>query len=84
VVVSKVVPNLTNGRKSKNLRMAAQEAEATFRHTEIVGNVQISWGGLGLGPGKPVWSTAGPKEKRKLVVEQTGGNVKGYKGSGLD
>ena len=37
---------------------------------EIVGNVQIDLGGLGLGPGKPVWSRAGPKEKRKLVVEQ--------------
>ena len=50
--------------------MAAQEAEATLRHREIVGNVQIGRGGLGLGPGKPVWSRAGPKEKRKLVVEQ--------------
>jgi len=50
--------------------MAAQEAEATLRHTDIVGNVQIGWGGLGLGSGKPVWSRAGPKEKRKLVVEQ--------------
>ena len=50
--------------------MAAQEAEATLRHTEIVGNVQIGRGGLGLGPGKPVWSNAGPKEKRKLVVKQ--------------
>ena len=50
--------------------MAAHEAEATLRHTEIVGNVQIGRGGLGLGPGKPVWSRAGPKEKRKLVVEQ--------------
>ena len=53
-----------------NPRMAAQEAEATLRHTEIVGNVQIGRGGSGLGPGKPVWSRAGPKEKRKLVVEQ--------------
>ena len=35
-----------------------------------MGNVQIGRGGLGLGPGKPVWSRAGPKEKRKLVVEQ--------------
>ena len=69
VVVSKVVPNPTKGRKW-NPRMAAQEAEATLRHTEIVGNVQIGRGGLGLGPGKPVWSRAGPKEKRKLVVEQ--------------
>ncbi len=34
--------------------MAVQEAEATIRHTEIVGNVQIGQGGLGLGPGKPV------------------------------
>ena len=50
--------------------MAAQEAEATLRHTEIVGNVQIGRGGLGLGPGQPVWSRAGPKEKRKLAVEQ--------------
>ena len=50
--------------------MAAQEAEAHLRYTEIVGNVQIGWGGLGLDPGKPVWSRAGPKQKRKLVVEQ--------------
>ena len=50
--------------------MAAQEAEAILRHKEIVGNVHIGWGGLGLGPGKLVWSRAGPKEKRKLVVEQ--------------
>ncbi len=35
-----------------------------------MGNVQIGRGGLGLGPGKPVWSRASPKEKRKLVVEQ--------------
>jgi len=35
-----------------------------------VGNVQIGRGGLGLGPGKPVWSRAGAKEKIKLVVEQ--------------
>ncbi len=55
VVVSKVVPNPTKGRKW-NPRMAVQEAEATLRHTEIVGNVQIGHGGLGLGPGKPVWS----------------------------
>ena len=64
-----MVPNPTEGRKW-NLRMAAQEAEATLRHTEITGNVQISRGGLGLGPGKPVWSRAAPKEKKKLVVEQ--------------
>jgi len=69
VVVSKVVPNPTKGRKW-NPRMAVQEAEATLRHTEIVGNVQIGQGGLELGPGKLVWSRAGPKEKRKLVVEQ--------------
>ena len=68
-VVSKVVPNPIKGRKW-NPRIAVQEAEATLRHTEIVGNVQIGRGGLGLGPGKPVWSRAGPKEKRKLVVEQ--------------
>ena len=37
---------------------------------ELVNNVQIGQGGLGLGPVKPVWSRAGPKEKRKLVVEQ--------------
>ena len=54
VAVSKVVPNPTKGRKWWNPRMAAQEAEATLRHTEIVGNVQIGWGGLGLDPGKPV------------------------------
>ena len=42
VVVSKVVPNPTKGMKW-NPRMAAQEAEATLRHTEIVGNVQIGW-----------------------------------------
>jgi len=54
VVVSNVVPNPNKGRKW-NPRMAAQEAEAaTLRHTEIVGNVQIGRGGLGLGPGKPV------------------------------
>ena len=47
-----------------------QEAEAALRHAEIVGNVQFGRGGLGLGPGKPVWNKAGPKEKRKLVVEQ--------------
>ena len=69
VVVSKVVPNPTEGRKW-NPRMAAQEAEAILRHTEIVDNVQIGRGGLGLGTGKPLWSRAGPKEKRKLVVEQ--------------
>ena len=69
VCVSKMVPNPTKGRKW-NPRMAAQEAEATLRHTEIVGNVQISRGGLGLGPGKLVWSRADPKEKSKLVVEQ--------------
>ena len=69
MVVSKVVPNPTKGRKC-NTRTAAQEAEATLRHTEIVGNVQIGRGGLGLGLGKLVWSRAGPREKRKLVVEQ--------------
>ena len=69
MVVSKVVPNPTKGRKW-NPRLAAQEAEATLRQTEIVGNVQIGRGGLGPGPGKPVWSRAGPREKRKLVVEQ--------------
>ena len=62
-----MVPNPTKGRKWYP-RMAAQEAEATLRHTEIVGNVQICRGGLGPGPGKPVWSRAGPREKRKLVV----------------
>ena len=50
--------------------MAAQEAKATLRHTEIAGNVQIGRGGLGLGPGKPVWSGADLKKKIKLVVEQ--------------
>jgi len=69
VVVSKVVPSPTKGKKW-NSRMAAQVAEATLQHTEIVGNVQIGRGGLGLGPGKPVWSRAGSKEKRKLVIEQ--------------
>jgi len=69
VVVSKVVTNPTKG-KEWNPRMAAQKAEATLRHTEIVHNVQIGWGGLGLGPGKPVCCRAGPKEKIKLVVEQ--------------
>ena len=69
MVVSKVVPIPTKGRKW-NPRMSAKEAEATLRHTEIVGNVQIGRRGLGLGSGKPVWSRAGPKEKRKLVVEQ--------------
>ena len=49
MVVSKVVPNPAEGRKW-NPRMAAQEAEETLRHTEIVGNVQIGRGGLGLGP----------------------------------
>jgi len=47
VVVSKVVPNPTKGRKW-NPRITAQEAEATLRHTEIVSNVQIGQGGLGL------------------------------------
>ena len=61
-VVSKVLPNPTKEKKW-NPRMAAQEAEATLRLTEIVGNVQIGRGGLGLGQ-------AGSKEKRKLVVEQ--------------
>ena len=64
MVVSKVVPNPTKRRKW-NPRMAAQEGEATLRNTEIVGNVQIGRGGLGLGPGKPVWSRAGPREKRE-------------------
>ena len=50
--------------------MAAQDSETTLTHTEIVSNVQIGRGDLGLGPGKPVWSRAGPKEKRKLVVKQ--------------
>ena len=45
MVVGKVVPNPTKGRKW-NPRMAAEEAEATLGHTEIVGNVQIGWGGL--------------------------------------
>ena len=45
MVVSKVVPNPTKGRKW-NPRMAAQEAEATLIHIEIVGNVQIGRGGL--------------------------------------
>ena len=57
-----MVLNPTKGRKW-NPRMVAQEAEATLRHTEIVSNVQI-------GPGKPVWSRAGPREKKNLVVEQ--------------
>ena len=35
-----------------------------------MGNVQIGRGGLGLGPGKRMWSRAGPRERRKLVVEQ--------------
>ena len=52
-VVSKVVPNPTKGMKW-NPKMAAQEAEATLKHAEIVGNVQIGREGLGLGPGKPV------------------------------
>ena len=43
VVDSKVVPNPTKGRKW-NPRMAAQEAEATLGHAEIVGNVQIGRG----------------------------------------
>ena len=51
VVVSQVVPHQTKGRKW-NPKMAAQEAEATLRHTEIVSNVQIGRVGLGLGPCK--------------------------------
>ena len=62
VVVSKVVPNKTKGRKW-NPRMAAQEAEATLRHTEIVGNVQIGRGGLGLGPGKQCGVEQGPRRR---------------------
>lgn len=50
--------------------MAVQEAEAALRHTEIVGNVQMSRGGLKLGSGKPALNKAGPKDKRKLIVEQ--------------
>ena len=68
-IVRKVVPNPTKGRKW-NPRMAVQEAEASLRHAEIVGNVQLGRGGLGLGSGKPVWNRADPKIKRKRVVEQ--------------
>ena len=69
ILVSNVVPNPTRGRKW-NPRVAVQEAEAALKHAEIVGNVQFGRGGLGLGPGKPAWNKAGPKEKRKLIVEQ--------------
>ena len=51
-------------------RVAVQEAEAALRHAEVVGKFQFGRGGLGLGSGKPDWNKAGPKEKRKLVMEQ--------------
>ena len=63
-VIRVIAPNPTKGRKW-NPRVAVQEAEAALRHAEIVGKFQF-WGGSG----KPVWNKAGPKEKRKLVVEQ--------------
>ena len=69
ILVSNVVLN-PNSERKWNPRAAVQGAEAALRHAEIVGNVQFGRGGLGLGPGKPAWNKAGPKEKRKLIVEQ--------------
>lgn len=48
----------------------AVEAQTALGHTNIVGTLQQGKGGHGLSTGKPMWSKAGPTERRKLVVEQ--------------
>lgn len=53
VVGRSVVPNSTKGRKWKP---SLAVNEAALRHVMIVGNVQVGWGGLGLGSGKPLWN----------------------------
>ena len=68
----RVVSNPTMRRKL-NPRVTVQEAEAALTHAEIVGKFQFGWTGLELSSGKPVWNKAGPKEKRKMVVEQVWG-----------
>lgn len=49
-------------------RWGGSGGRAALKHAETVGDIQM--GRRELGPGLPVWDTAGPKDKRKLNVEQ--------------
>lgn len=46
------------------------EPKAALRHAEIVGNVQIGRGGVGLGSGKPVWNQRQNKANRGTCREE--------------
>ncbi len=62
-------PSLATGRRWRP-GVAVAQGKSTLRHRDIVGQVQQSRGGLGLGATTPTWQKATPAERRRLVVEE--------------